>query len=151
LLSREYVRRDGKSLVATDKGIGLIAVVDPEVKSAAMTGAWEARLQRIAKKQGELGEFMRGIEAYVESVVGRIGGPGSVPPLPSSPPAEERVGERRDAPLSRSLRSDSSRYSAQNVPSVAVAVRSPPVSGTARPVTPLPNPLPWRGEGGHFS
>ena len=153
LLSREYVSRDGKSLVATEKGIGLIAVVDAEVKSAAMTGAWEARLQRIARKQGELGEFMKGIEAYVESVVGRIGGPGSVPPLPPSPPAQERVGEKRDAPLSHSLRSDSSRYSAGTPapPAESRGTPSPgvqPPSAPKRPVTPLPNPLPRGGEGG---
>ena len=74
LLSRQYIARDGKTLNATDKGIALIEVVDPDVKSAAMTGAWEARLQRIAKRQGSLPEFMKGIEAYVESVVGRIDG-----------------------------------------------------------------------------
>ncbi len=93
LLTREYVSRDGKSLVATDKGIGLIAVVDPEVKSAAMTGAWEARLQRIARRQGDLGEFIRGIEAYVTAVVGRVppqlGGGGSPPTVP---PASSRWG-----------------------------------------------------------
>jgi DNA topoisomerase-3 len=96
LLSRAYVSREGKSLVATEKGVGLIAVVDAEVRSPAMTGAWEARLQRIAKRQGGLGEFMKGIEAYVESVVGRIG----VSTLPavasSSPPPPPLPLEKRE-------------------------------------------------------
>ena len=35
-------RASGKSLEATDKGIRLIEVVHPEVKSPAMTGQWEA-------------------------------------------------------------------------------------------------------------
>ncbi|MBS1148681.1 MAG: topoisomerase, partial [Myxococcaceae bacterium] len=52
LLARGYVVRDGKALQATERGVGLIAVVDPEVKSAAMTGEWEARLQRIARGEG---------------------------------------------------------------------------------------------------
>ena len=43
LLRREYVIRQGKSLEATDKGIGLVSVVHPEVKSPAMTGEWEAK------------------------------------------------------------------------------------------------------------
>ena len=43
LLARGYVVRDGKALQATERGVGLIAVVDPEVKSAAMTGEWEAK------------------------------------------------------------------------------------------------------------
>ena len=54
LLSRGYAARDGKALRATERGIGLIDVVDAEVKSAAMTGAWEARLQDIARGQGAL-------------------------------------------------------------------------------------------------
>ena len=49
LLEREYIARDGKALAATDKGIGLIAVVHPDVKSPAMTGQWEARLKRIER------------------------------------------------------------------------------------------------------
>ena len=101
LLTREYVSRDGKSLVATDKGIGLIAVVDPEVKSAAMTGAWEARLQRIARRQGDLGEFIRGIEAYVTAVVGRVppqlGGGGSPPTGPPTSSRPFRPGTVRPA------------------------------------------------------
>lgn len=72
LLTREYVVREGKALAVTDKGLRLIEVVDPEVKSAAMTGAWEAKLQRIAKGQGALPEFIEGIERYVEAVIGRI-------------------------------------------------------------------------------
>ncbi len=95
LLTRAYVVREGKALVATEKGINLIAVVDPEVKSAAMTGAWEARLQRIAKGDGALPGFISGIERYVESVIGRIRsapptGPRSRPPRPPGGPLESR-------------------------------------------------------------
>jgi DNA topoisomerase-3 len=39
LLKREYIVRNGKNLEATDKGIHLIEVVHPEVKSPAMTGS----------------------------------------------------------------------------------------------------------------
>ncbi|MFL6290618.1 MAG: DNA topoisomerase 3, partial [Thermoanaerobaculia bacterium] len=70
LLRREYVERQGKTLVATDKGIRLIQVVHPHVKSPAMTGKWEAELKRIQRGEGELGAFMRGIEEYVREVVG---------------------------------------------------------------------------------
>ena len=47
LLKRGYIVRTGKSLEATEKGIHLIEVVHPEVKSPAMTGQWEAFLKRI--------------------------------------------------------------------------------------------------------
>ncbi|HYP76143.1 MAG TPA: DNA topoisomerase 3 [Polyangiaceae bacterium] len=80
LIARGYVRRDGKALHATERGVGLIGVVDVEVKSAAMTGAWEARLQAIARGNGALPEFLEQIEAYVTAVVNRV--PRSLPPLP---------------------------------------------------------------------
>jgi DNA topoisomerase-3 len=40
LLKRGFIVRTGKNLEATDKGIHLIDVVHPEVKSPAMTGQW---------------------------------------------------------------------------------------------------------------
>jgi DNA topoisomerase-3 len=70
LLRREYILRKGKILEATDKGIRLIEVVHPHVKSPAMTGQWEAQLQRIQRGQGDLGVFLKGIEEYVREVVG---------------------------------------------------------------------------------
>ncbi|MFL6258111.1 MAG: DNA topoisomerase 3 [Thermoanaerobaculia bacterium] len=82
LLRREYIIRTGKVLEATDKGIRLIEIVHPHVKSPAMTGQWEAQLQRIQRGQGDLGAFMSGIEAYVREVVGRS--PPLTRPLPPS-------------------------------------------------------------------
>ncbi|HEY3665684.1 MAG TPA: RecQ family ATP-dependent DNA helicase, partial [Polyangiaceae bacterium] len=79
LITRSYVVRDGKGLRATERGLGLIAVVDAEVKSAAMTGAWEARLQAIARGKARLPQFLEQIEAYVQAVVGRV--PPFLPPL----------------------------------------------------------------------
>ncbi len=70
LLSRGYIERDGKTLVATEKGIRLIALVHPSVKSPALTGRWEAELARIQRGEGRLDTFMKGIEAYVREVVG---------------------------------------------------------------------------------
>ena len=92
LLRREYVIRQGKSLEATDKGIGLISVVHTEVKSPAMTGEWEAKLKRMQRGQGDLPAFMASIEAYVTEVVSRVSRstprpPTSTPHLPSSPNA----------------------------------------------------------------
>ena len=72
LLRREYLVRVGKSLQATDKGIGLVSIVHPEVKSPAMTGEWEAKLKRLQRGQGDLATFMAGIESYVRDVVARV-------------------------------------------------------------------------------
>lgn len=73
LLKRGYVIRNGKSLEATDKGIRLIEIVHPEVKSPAMTGQWEAYLTRIQRGKAQLEPFLSGIEDYVREVVGKVG------------------------------------------------------------------------------
>lgn len=72
LLKREYMERQGKSLAATDKGIHLIEVVHPEVKSPIMTGQWEANLQQIHRGAAHLPSFMERIENYVREVVGKV-------------------------------------------------------------------------------
>ena len=72
LLKRAYIVRTGKSLEATEKGIHLIEVVHPEVKSPIMTGQWESDLNRIHQGKGQLDPFMQRIRDYVCSVVGRV-------------------------------------------------------------------------------
>jgi DNA topoisomerase-3 len=73
LLERGYIERQNKTLAATDKGIHLIEVVHPEVKSPIMTGQWEAQLKRMEQGEADLGAFMSGIEQYVREVVGKVG------------------------------------------------------------------------------
>ena len=72
LLKRGYIDRAGKSLEATEKGIHLIEVVHPEVKSSAMTGQWEAFLKRIQQGDALLEPFLNNISQYVRSVVGKV-------------------------------------------------------------------------------
>ena len=93
LLKRGYIQRQGKTLEATDKGIHLIEVVHPEVKSPAMTGQWEAFLKRIERGQAELDPFMEGIEEYVREVVGKVGQKPiqKASATPPSPPPPEPV------------------------------------------------------------
>jgi DNA topoisomerase-3 len=73
LLKRGFIVRAGKNLEATDKGIHLIEVVHPEVKSPAMTGQWEAFLKKIQHGESRLEPFLDGISQYVRSVVGKVG------------------------------------------------------------------------------
>jgi len=97
LLKRGYVTRTGKSLEATDKGIHLIEVVHPEVKSPAMTGQWEAFLNRIQKGEAQLDPFLERISEYVRSVVGRVSQtPPPAAPEPTPPkaiPSDASLGE----------------------------------------------------------
>ncbi|MCW5965858.1 MAG: DNA topoisomerase 3 [Bryobacterales bacterium] len=72
LLKRGFIERQGKALAATEKGIRLIEVVHPEVKSPVMTGTWEARLKRIERGEAALEPFLGDIERYVSEVVGKV-------------------------------------------------------------------------------
>jgi DNA topoisomerase-3 len=96
LLRREYIVREAKLLLATDKGVALIARVHPHVKSPAMTGEWEAKLGAIERGEGKLDAFMRDIERYVQEVIGNVGTPppasaAAAPEAPSVPrPARSR-------------------------------------------------------------
>jgi len=71
LLRRGYAERQGKALAATGTGIRLVDLVPSPVKSAALTGEWEAQLARIRRQEVRLPEFMERIEAFVRDLVGR--------------------------------------------------------------------------------
>jgi DNA topoisomerase-3 len=73
LLKRGFIIRAGKNLEATEKGIHLIEVVHPEVKSPVMTGQWEAFLKKIQHGEARLEPFLDGISQYVCSVVNKVG------------------------------------------------------------------------------
>ena len=123
LLKREYIVRNGKSLEATDKGIRLIEVVHPEVKSPAMTGQWEAYLQRIQRGTAQLVPFLKGIEDYVREVVGKVG-----QVVPAARPAAPQSRSRNTA-----LREPSSRDRevGQALPPAKPAAPQVPVSPNA--------------------
>jgi DNA topoisomerase-3 len=80
LLEREYLRREGKSLRATDSGIQLVEQVDPAVASPELTGRWEARLGAVERGEETLESFLVAIEELVRSVVTTaLGGHATVP------------------------------------------------------------------------
>src|SRR6185295_6269686 len=128
LLARGYAAREGKALRATERGVGLIALVDPEVKSPAMTGAWEARLQAIARGQAALPQFIEQIEAYVTRVVGRV--PPLLPPLPGDASATPGAGVGAPA-------KSTTRNTTRNTTRSATA----PKNARARKAAPAPAPV----------
>lgn len=99
LLKRGYIERAGKSLEATEKGIRLIEVVHPEVKSPAMTGQWEAFLGRIHKGKDRLGPFIEGIEQYVREVVGKVGAAPVQRRMQAAPAAAPVAGPAQPEPV----------------------------------------------------
>jgi DNA topoisomerase-3 len=70
LLSRNYIRREKKLLLATDMGRCLIALIrDPLLKSPEMTGEWEEKLKQIERQKLDAGEFMNGICGYIRGLI----------------------------------------------------------------------------------
>ena len=80
LIRRTFVARDGKNLVPTEMGIGLIdALPEKSLASPELTGSWEARLARMARGEETRAAFMADISRYVSDVVTAIrGGAGVV-------------------------------------------------------------------------
>lgn len=73
LIARQYIVREKKNLLATDKGIELIHILkDSLISSPEMTGEWETKLEKIYKEklggQGYL-QFVREIKSFVSDHV----------------------------------------------------------------------------------
>lgn len=66
--ARSYIVRKSKQLVATDKGVNLIAVVPEEVKSPKLTAEWEMLLQQIEHGKASAADFMQQIAEYVKTL-----------------------------------------------------------------------------------
>ena len=69
LLTREYIRREKKTLVSTEKGQALLTVVPNSVQSPDLTGQWEAQLDAIAAGSGSAQAFLRSIKQYTQQIV----------------------------------------------------------------------------------
>lgn len=69
LFKREYIRRDKKSLIPTEKGLQVYEVVkDKRIADVAMTAEWELALQKIENNETDAMDFHQSMEAYTSSV-----------------------------------------------------------------------------------
>lgn len=69
LILRDYIRREKKSIVPTDKGLSVYEIVkDKKIANAEMTGAWELTLAVIEAGQMQAEKFTQGINAYVGTI-----------------------------------------------------------------------------------
>ena len=57
-----------RSLIPTDKGKALIAVMPPEITSAAMTAEWEQRLKAIERGEEDPDAFLAGIQEMLREM-----------------------------------------------------------------------------------
>jgi len=72
LLYNNYIERQGKELTPTSKGIQLIKLVSPALKSPQLTAQWEQRLSNIARGAGSKNEFMADIRSNALELVKSI-------------------------------------------------------------------------------
>lgn len=69
LFARDYIRREKKSLVPTDKGLAVYDIVkDKRIADAAMTGNWESTLSKIESGDMDTNTFRQAIEIYTRQI-----------------------------------------------------------------------------------
>ena len=69
LILRDYIRRDKKTIVPTEKGIAVYEIVkDKKIANAEMTGSWELALAAIEAGKMPSDKFAQGINSYVGTI-----------------------------------------------------------------------------------
>ena len=69
LILRDYIRRDRKAIVPTEKGLAVYEIVkDKKISNAEMTGSWELALAAIEAGQMPAEKFAQGINSYVGTI-----------------------------------------------------------------------------------
>ena len=72
LCSSFYMNRQGKEIIPTSKGIQLIGLVPPELKSPELTAKWEQQLTEISKGRLPSQTFLTGIRGYATQLVSTV-------------------------------------------------------------------------------
>ena len=73
LLKREYMVRQQKKLVPTEKGLALHSVVkNMAIANVEMTGKWEAELAKIERGETDANVFTHSIEAYTREITAEL-------------------------------------------------------------------------------
>ena len=69
LILRDYIRRDKKAIIPTEKGLAVYEIVkDKKIANAEMTGSWELALAAIEAGKMPSDKFAQGINSYVETI-----------------------------------------------------------------------------------
>ncbi len=72
LFSSFYLERNGKEIFPTSKGMQLIGLVPPELKSPELTAKWEQQLTEISRARVVSSDFTARIRSYTEKLVTNI-------------------------------------------------------------------------------
>ena len=69
LILRDYIRRDKKAIIPTEKGLAVYEIVkDKKIANAEMTGSWELALAAIEAGKISSDKFSQGINSYVGTI-----------------------------------------------------------------------------------
>ena len=69
LILRDYIRREKKAIIPTEKGLAVYEIVkDKKIANAEMTGSWELALAAIEAGQMPAEKFAKGINSYVGTI-----------------------------------------------------------------------------------
>ncbi|MBK5719539.1 topoisomerase C-terminal repeat-containing protein [Dysgonomonas sp. Marseille-P4677] len=69
LFTRDYIRREKKSLVPTEKGLSVYDIVkDKRIADVEMTGYWEDAFLKIERGEQHADNFSKGIEVYTRQI-----------------------------------------------------------------------------------
>ena len=72
LITRDYIKREKRNLVPTDKGLAVYNVVkDHKIAQAELTGQWEKRLEEI-RSGASVADFKAEITAYTRSITNEL-------------------------------------------------------------------------------
>lgn len=72
LVGSDTIEREGVHLKPTGKGVQLIELASPELRTPELTAKWEKDLERIARGERRSGEFMKGIRQMTEQLVSGV-------------------------------------------------------------------------------
>ena len=69
LILRDYIRREKKAIIPTEKGLAVYEIVkDKKIANAEMTGSWELALAAIEAGKIPSDKFSQGINSYVKTI-----------------------------------------------------------------------------------
>ena len=73
LFKREYIKRDKKFLLPTEKGLKVYEWVrDKKIADVTMTAEWEIALQKIENNEIDVAVFQKGMEDYTKTITQEI-------------------------------------------------------------------------------
>ena len=73
IFTRNYIQREKKSLIPTEKGLQVYELVkNKKIADVAMTAEWEIALQKIENDEADAREFQKEMEAYASTITNEL-------------------------------------------------------------------------------